>query len=265
MARPSVSACIIAFNEEENIRACLESVAWADEIIVVDSFSTDRTVEIAKAFDPKVKVIQRAWPGHVEQKNFALNQASGDWVLSVDADERVSPELKQEILDTFDRGVEGVAGFSVPRKTWYLGRWIMRGGWYPDRKVRLVRRGAARWKGVNPHDHLYAEGRVADLKGDLIHYTYRDISDHLRTIDSFTTISSRELYARKRGHALLHMLLNPVARFLRMYVLQLGFLDGQAGFVLAVLSSYYVFLKYAKLWELWRQGGPSGGKRPPSS
>jgi len=260
MARPRISACIICFNEEENIRACLESVAWADEIVVVDSFSKDRTVEIAQAFGPQVRVIQREWPGHVEQKNFALDQASGDWALSVDADERVSPELKQEILESLESGAEGVAGFSVPRKTWYLGRWILHGGWYPDRKARLARRGAARWKGVNPHDHLYVNGRVVDLKGDLIHYTYRDISDHLRTIDSFTTISSRELHARGRGHALAHMLLNPVARFVRMYALRLGFLDGAAGFVLAVLSSYYVFLKYAKLWELRREDAAKGGR-----
>jgi glycosyltransferase involved in cell wall biosynthesis len=250
MDRASLSVTVITFNEEENLPACLESVKWADEIIVVDSFSTDRTVEIARRYTDKV--VQREWPGHVEQKNFALEQATKDWVLCIDADERVSPELAEEIRSVLAMPDTAEAGYSLPRKTFYLGRWITHGGWYPSRKLRLVRRGLARWKGVNPHDHLYADGPCAELRGDLYHYTYKDISDHLRRIDSYTTISARELHERGKGNVLLHMLLNPPARFLRMYFLRLGFLDGMPGFILAALASYYVFLKYAKLWELRR-------------
>lgn len=250
--RATLSAVVITYNEEEDIRACLESVKWADEIVVVDSHSTDKTVEIAR--ESTDRVILRPWPGHIEQKNFAIEQARCDWVLSVDADERVSPELAAEIRDVLSQSGGAEAGWSMPRKTYYLGRWITHGGWYPDRKLRLVRRGAGRWKGINPHDHLAIAGPVASLKGDLHHYTYRDISDHLATIDKFTTIAAREMHARGRGHPLAHMLLNSLGKFLKMYLLRLGFLDGLAGFVVAVLASYYVFLKYAKLWELRRAG-----------
>ena len=248
--RATISICVITFNEENNIRACLESVKWADEIIVVDSLSTDRTVEIAREYTDCI--IQRPWPGHVEQKNFALAQAQSDWVLCLDADERVSPELANEIKNVLSTDNVPEAGFIMPRKTHYLGRWITHGGWYPGRKLRLVRRGEARWKGINPHDHLYVEGSVGKLTGDIYHYTYKDIADHLNTIDKFTTIAAKEMCARGKGIAPAHMLLNPCAKFLKMYLLRLGFLDGLAGFVVAVLSSYYVFLKYAKLWELQR-------------
>jgi glycosyltransferase involved in cell wall biosynthesis len=251
MNRATISACVITLNEEENIRDCLESVKWADEIIVVDSFSKDRTVEIAREYTDRV--IQRPWPGHIEQKNFALEQGTRDWLLSIDADERVSPGLAEEIRQVLSQPDRKELGYTVPRKTFYLNRWITHGGWYPNRKLRLVRRGKARWAGVNPHDHLYADGPVGALEGDLLHYTYRDISDHLKTIDNYTTIASRELRAQGKGCALAHMLLNPPARFLKMYVLRLGFLDGVAGFIVAALAAHYVFLKYAKLWESGRK------------
>ena len=254
--KPTLSVCIITWNEEANIRACLESVQWADERIVVDSNSTDRTAEIAREMG--AKVVLRPFDGHVQQKNFALDQATGDWVLSIDADERVTPGLAEEIRAVVAGNRPGVA-FSMPRKSWYLGRWILHGGWYPDRKLRLARQGKARWSGTNPHDHLYADGPTADLRGDLVHYTYRDISDHLRKIDQYTTIAAREMAARGVGHPLLRMALHSPLRILRMYVLKAGFLDGQAGFVLAVLSGYYVFLKYAKLWELARRERANGG------
>lgn len=248
----TLSVCIITLNEEENIRDCLESVQWADEIVVVDSGSTDATVRIAREYTERV--IERGWPGHVEQKNFALDQATGEWILSIDADERVSPALAEEIRDIVrgDGGPEN--GFSVCRKTFYLGRWITHGGWYPARRLRLVRRGAGRWRGVNPHDHLYVEEPVGRLKGDLHHYTYRNILDHLKTINNFTTIAAAEMHARGPCHPLAHMLLNPPVRFIRMFLLRRGFLDGVPGFVVAVLASYYVFLKYAKVWELSRKG-----------
>jgi glycosyltransferase involved in cell wall biosynthesis len=250
-SRATLSVCVIAGNEEDRIGDCLASVAWADEIIVVDSRSTDRTAEIARAGG--ARVIVRDWPGYVAQKNFALEQAACDWVLCLDADERVSPRLAESIRGVLAAGNAGMAGHRMARRTFYLGRWILHGGWYPDWKVRLVRRGRARWGGIDPHDRLQAEGSVGTLAGDIEHHTYRDVADHLRTIDRFTTVAARELSARGRGWALPGMLLHPPAKFAKMYLLKAGFLDGVPGFVVAVLGGYYVFLKYAKLWELRRR------------
>lgn len=258
-AREPLSVCVICCDEEANIRACLQSVAWADEIVVVDSGSRDNTVAIAREFTPRV--IYHAWPGWVEQKNFALEQATYEWVLCIDADERVSPELAREIQRELERiraGDSHAVGYSMPRRTFYLGRWISHGGWYPDRKVRLFRRSLGRWAGVNPHDHVRINGAVIALRGDLLHYTYRDIADHLDRINRYTSVAAREMLARRQRLPLFHMLFNPPLRFLRMYVFQRGFLDGLAGFIIAVLAAYYVFLKYVKLWELYRRNAETG-------
>jgi glycosyltransferase involved in cell wall biosynthesis len=239
-------------DEEDNIADCLKSADFAQEWIVVDSHSKDATRERAAACG--ARVVERDWPGHVEQKNFAVDAAVHEWVLCLDADERVSPELRASILAALERN-DLPDGFEMARRTWYLGRWIRRGGWYPDRKIRLFRRSKGRWGGVNPHDHLRVEGRVERLEGDLLHYSYRSISDHLKTIDSFTTIAAKEKRAAGRRAGVLDLTLRPFGKFLRMYVLKLGFLDGRAGLVVATLGSYYVFLKYAKLWDLCRESG----------
>lgn len=252
--RATLAVCVIAQDEQDRIGDCLASVAWADEIIVVDSGSTDRTVAIARATG--ARVIERGWPGYIAQKNFALEQATADWVLCVDADERVSPPLADGIRRALAAAPATIAGYRMARRTFYLGRWILHGGWYPDYKVRLVRRGRARWGGVDPHDRLEAEGPVGTLSGDLEHRTYRNMADHLRTIDRFTGVAAGEMQARGRGGALAGMLLNPPAKFLKMYLLKAGFLDGVPGFIVAVLGSYYVFLKYAKRWELGRVRNP---------
>jgi glycosyltransferase involved in cell wall biosynthesis len=280
-----LSVCIIAFNEEDNIRDCLESVAWADEIVVVDSFSTDATPRICREYTDRV--IQRPWPGYVAQKTFALEQASHEWVLCLDADERVTPELAEEIrgaLRASRAGKSGCAGYTMPRRTFYLGRWMRHGGWYPDRKLRLLRRSVARVGGTEPHDHHYVEGKVGHLRGDLHHYTYRDLSDHLGKVDKFTTAASGELVKSGARWPLLRMIFHPPGRFVRMYLLRRGFLDGVPGLVAAVTGAFYVFLKYAKLWEslhcasarqLHRQadnprlparptGGPEGKPRLPA-
>jgi len=249
--RQTLAVCVITLDEEDRIGECLDAVTWADELIVVDSGSADRTAAIARA--KGARVVVREWPGYAAQKNFALEQASSDWVLSIDADERVTPELAAEIRGLLAAPPEGIAGCSVPRRTWYLGRWIRHGGWYPDRKVRLVRRGRGRWEGSLVHERLVAEGPTRELHGDLLHYTYRDIADHLRRIDRFTTEAAQALAAAGRRSGLLGMLVHPPAKFLKMYLLRAGFLDGAPGFVVAVLGGYYVFLKYAKLWELQRR------------
>jgi len=240
-----LSAAIITKNEEDKIADCLDSVAFAGEVVVVDSGSTDRTVEIAKA--KGARVIFNQWPGHIQQKNFAIDQTRGEWVLSLDADERVSPGLKAEI----ERALANPAadGYAIPRLVFYINRWIRHCGWYPARKVRLFRRDRGRWGGENPHDAIFLKGRREILDGDIYHLSFDNLSDHLRTINSFTDIAAAERAAKNKKAGWLSIALRPPATFLKMYILKLGFLDGAPGVIAAVLSAYHVFCKYIKIWE----------------
>jgi glycosyltransferase involved in cell wall biosynthesis len=249
VSRPKVSVCVVAMDEESKIADCLRSADFADEWIVVDSHSRDRTREVAASCG--ARVIERDWPGHVRQKQFAVDQASHEWVLCLDADERVSPELRASIVAALGRA-DLPAGFEFARRTWYLGRWIRHGGWYPDTKLRLFRRAEGGWTGVDPHDRVEVRGRVERLAGDLLHFSYDSVSDHLRTIDSFTTIAAREKHAAGERAGAARLFLHPLGKFLRMYVLKAGFLDGFAGFHVAATGAFYVYLKYAKLRELGR-------------
>ena len=244
--RRPISCCIICFNEEQAIRRCLESVKWCDEIVVVDSFSTDKTIEICQEYS--ARIIQRAWPGYVEQKRFALSQASHEWILNIDADEEVSPLLQNEIQVVLQQDDPAVDGFYIPRLVHYLGRWWWH-GWYPSYRLRLFRKHKVRWGGVNPHEKVLLHGRAEHLSGNLHHYTYTDISDHLRTVNSLTDISSRELMLRKRRKYLSDVLLRPLWRFLSFYFFRGCIRDGLPGLFVAATSAFYVFLKYAKLWE----------------
>ncbi|MHC4820617.1 MAG: glycosyltransferase family 2 protein [Planctomycetota bacterium] len=254
MARRPLSVCIITLNEEENLPACLESVSWADEVVVVDSHSTDGTRELAEKAG--ARVIEHDFEGHIQQKNHAVEQATHDWVLCLDADERTTPELAKSIQAALESGDGdgGPAAYSFPRRTWHLGRWIRHGGWYPDRKIRLFDRRRGEWGGRNPHDHVKVQGDVERLSGDLLHYSYRDLSAHLKQIDFFTTIAARDKHERGERFRLHRLVLRPVGKFLRMYLLKSGWMDGAAGFILAVTGAYYVFLKYAKLRELEQAG-----------
>jgi glycosyltransferase involved in cell wall biosynthesis len=247
VTRPRVSAAIICRDEEAHIEACLASVGWCDEIVVVDSGSTDRTVELARKFTPHV--IHHDWPGYVAQKNFALERATGDWVFSLDADERCTPELRDAIRAALAAD-PGVAGYEVRRHVFYLGRWIDHGGWYPDWKLRVVRRGRARWAGVDPHDKLVADGATARLDADLVHHTYARFADQLRTIQRFSDVVAGEWQKQGRRFSLARALVHPPAKFLECFVWKRGFLDGWPGFVIAVASAFYVFAKHVKLWEL---------------
>ena len=245
---PSVSAIVVCYNEEQRIEACLESLRWCDEIVVVDSFSTDRTPEICRRYTERF--LQRQWAGYRDQKAFAHSQATKDWVLLVDSDERVTPALRQEILDALVHDNAAYAGYSLPRLVRYLHRWWWRGGWYPDYDVRLFRRERATWGGNDPHENILVDGKVRRLKHHLEHYSYRNIDDHIERINRFTSISSREL-KKAGGHwRLSDALLRPPVRFFRSYIIKRGFLEGFAGFYVAVTAAVYVFLKYAKLWEL---------------
>jgi glycosyltransferase involved in cell wall biosynthesis len=241
-----VSCCIICFNEEANIRRCLESVKWCDEIIVVDSFSTDRTVNICREYTDRV--LQRPWPGYVEQKRFVLSQATHEWVLNVDADEEVSPELRDEILTVLQRNHPAIDGLYIPRLVYYLGRWWWR-GWYPGHRLRLFRKAKVRWGGVDPHEKVLLRGQAEYLHGALYHYTYDDIDDHLRALNGLTEISARELALRGKHTRISDLLFRPFWRFFRFFIVRGGFREGVPGLFVAVTSAFYVFLKYAKLWE----------------
>ena len=254
---PGISAIVVCFNEQDNIRHCLNSLRWCDEIVVVDSFSTDLTVDICREFTDRV--IQRPWAGYRDQKAFAHSQATREWVFLVDADERVPAELMHEVRDALLRYGDHISAFSVPRLVYYLGRWWRRGGWYPDYDIRVFRRGAASWGGFDPHERILVKGKIRRLKHPLHHFSYRNISDHLKRINWFTDLSSAEL--RDQGYRWRWgaNLLRPPFRFFRSYVLKMGFFEGPSGFFVAATAAIYVFLKYAKLKELELAGQKEGG------
>lgn len=246
--KPEIAAIVVCFNEEHNIGRCLESLKWCDEIVVVDSFSTDRTVAICRQYTDRV--IQRPWAGYRDQKAYAHSQATKEWVFLVDADEQVTPELKAEIQAALNRYGPSCAAFSVPRLVFYLGRWWWRGGWYPDYDIRVFRRDRATWGGLDPHEKIIVEGRVRRLRSPLHHFSYRDIEDHLRRINRFTTVAAHELKGQGRRWRLTDSLLRPVVRFFHSYILKRGFGEGFPGFFTAATAAVYVFLRYAKLREL---------------
>jgi glycosyltransferase involved in cell wall biosynthesis len=242
----TVSVTVITRNESANIDACLTSVSWADEVVVVDSESTDDTVARARAHG--ARVIVRPWPGYAAQKNWAAEQASSDWILSIDADERVTPALAAEIRSVLQG--PAAAGYRVPRVTWHLGRWIRTTDWYPDYQLRLYDRRRARWTPRRVHESVTVDGPVVLLKQDLQHYAYRDISHHHATMDRYTTLAADELFEAGRSAGLVDLVLHPPAAFVRNYLLRRGCLDGAAGFIISAMNAYYVFLKLAKLRAL---------------
>ncbi len=250
--REAISVCITAGNEEKNIRRCLESVTWADEIVVVDSFSTDRTPEICREFTDLV--YEHKWLGYIGQKNLIKDLATGPWIMFVDADEEVSEELRDEILTSFSNGAtQKYAGFEFPRIVHYLGRWIRHGDWYPDIKLRLFRRELGTCGGKEPHDQILVDGAVKRLRGHMHHFTYTGILDQIATINRFTSITAETKYKDGRHSHMIDLLFRPVFRFFRCYLLRGGFLDGLPGLIIAASTSYGVFAKYAKLWELHKQ------------
>jgi glycosyltransferase involved in cell wall biosynthesis len=245
---PKISVTVITRNEAANIEAALASVSWADEIVVVDAESTDDTVSLARQFTDRVVV--RAWPGYVGQKNYAAALASHDWILSLDADERVTRDLAGEVQRA--PGSSAHAAFRLRRVTWHLGRWIRSTDWYPDYQIRLYDRRACQWSGQYVHEALAVSGTVGDLRGELQHYPYRDISAHLDTIDRYTTLAARQMRERGRRAGIVQLAGHPPLAFLRNYIVRGGIRDGAPGFVISALNAYYVFLKFAKLWDLQR-------------
>ncbi|MFM7142816.1 MAG: glycosyltransferase [Alphaproteobacteria bacterium] len=251
--RQKLSCIVVAGNEIAHIRGCLESVAFADEIVVVDSFSTDGTHDACLEFTPRV--LRRAWTGYRDQKAFALSQSTHPWILNVDADERVSPELRAHIERVLTSDGRGYDGFQVPRLVHYLGRWWRYGGWYPDLRLRLFRRERATWGGTDPHEHVILRGRVGRLESPLWHFTYDDVADHVSTIDRFTTIASRTGSRTPGRSSWSSLVLRPAGRFLRFYVLRAGFRMGFPGLFAGISAAVYGHLKYAKRDERARGRG----------
>ena len=244
---PKLTVTVITRNESANIDAALASVAWADEIVVVDAESTDDTVAAARRHTERVYV--RAWPGYGAQKNHAAALASHDWILSLDADERVTPALATEIQTLLTRE-PARRGYRIPRISHYLGRWIRGTDWYPDYQLRLYDRRAGEWLSRRVHESVKLSGEPGVLRNDLQHFPYKDISDHLGTIDRYTTLAAEEMYARGRRATAFDLVLHPPAAFLRNYLLRRGIADGRTGFLISKLNARYVFLKFSKLWAL---------------
>jgi glycosyltransferase involved in cell wall biosynthesis len=247
--RARLSVTVITANEAERLRACLESVAWADEIVVVDAESHDKTVQIAREFTDHVLV--RPWSGFAAQKNAALAAATGDWILSLDADEIVSTGLRAEIEAIVSGG--GADGYAVPRRNVFWGRWVRHGGLYPDWQLRLFRRGRGRFVDRAVHESVVVDGPVARLSGHLEHRSYRDVADFVERANRYSTLAADEWVAAGGRATALDVALRPPGRFLSMYVLRAGFLDGWRGFLLAVLYAYYVAMRSAKAWERTRR------------
>lgn len=247
-----LSACIISYNEESKIEECLRSLdGVVDEIIVVDSLSTDKTQEIVARYTDKI--YDQAFLGHIEQKNLAVSKASHDWILSLDCDERLSPELRESILAVKERLSEADA-WRMARKTFYVYRWLNH-CWYPDYKIRLFNRQTAQWGGINPHDRVEVQGNnILTLQGDIEHYSFDSIAEHIATLNSFTSIGADEIIRRGKKVNVFTPWGRGLWTFLKLYLFRRGFLDGYAGLVVAVLSGLHVFVKYNKvLFKRWRE------------
>lgn len=258
--RDKISACITACDEEKNIRRCLESLRWADEIVVIDSFSKDQTVAICREYTDRV--YQHEWLGYIGQKNLIKDLAHGPWLLFIDADEEVSPSLQKEIETAFESGANrDYAGYMFPRMVFYLGKWIRHGEWYPDIKLRLFRKDKGTCAGHEPHDRTTVDGQVKLLKGHLNHYTYDDIFDQLKTMNQFSSIAARSMHDARYPFLWRDLLFRPPWRLFKALILKRGILDGIRGIIIAMCSSFGVFMKYAKLMELYLDA--SGKARPP--
>lgn len=241
-----ISASIIVFNEEDNIDELCESLSWVDEIVIVDSYSTDRTKELAGRYTEKI--FDHEFKGYKDKHEFADAHTTGDWILWMDADERVTPELRQEIIALKERE-DKPEGFEIPRKTWFAGKWILHSGWYPDYQMRLYKKDASYWDGIAPHETARVRGRLERLKNPILHNTKRNLSEYHRTIDSYTTLAAEALDRSGRSISGTSIVIRSVSGFIRTYFIKQGFRDGFQGLLIAFFTGYGVFLKYAKLWE----------------
>lgn len=250
--KTKISVTVRTFNEEKNLRECLESVSWADEIVVVDSKSTDNTVAIAREFTDKV-VIQE-WLGHIGQSQFATDQAKNLWVLHMDADERASPGLRDEIL-ALDLNNSSCDAYEMPRRHFFMHQWINHSAWYPDYKIRLFRKDRCKWGGYAPHDEVKVKGRKEKLKNDLLHYIYLDIAHFAATKNNYSSLTAADHFKNGRRAHIIDFTLRPLYAFLYRYFVRLGIADGIAGFTISVMEAHAVFMKYIKLYEIQNKLG----------
>jgi len=246
----TLSAAIITLNEEANIVDCLRSVSWADEIVVVDSGSADRTIELCREYTDKVYI--REWAGFASQKNQAFDLSAGSWILSLDADERVSPELAAEIAGLLQNPQAEIAGYFLPFKVFYRNKWLRHGGFYPEKHLRLFRRDCGRFRPQAVHEAIQVEGKLGTLKHHVEHHTYHSVRDYLERMGRYSTLGAEEYLRQGRSTSPLRMSGHAAFTFFKMFVLRRGFLDGYEGFLMACLYSIYTFVKYAKLMELTR-------------
>jgi glycosyltransferase involved in cell wall biosynthesis len=243
-----ISVKINVYNEEDNIAEVCETVAWADEIVVVDSDSTDRTVEIARRYTDKV--FSHPFRGYKDKHEFSDSMTTGDWIFWIDADERVTPELRESIEKLRQRDPSTLPdGFRIARRTHYLGRWIRHSGWYPDYQMRLYRKSASYWDGVAPHETARVRGGIETLPGELLHYTKRSLSEHHRVQGEYTSLAAEYHYKKNRRVRMIELFVLPIAAFIRTYIFKQGFRDGVPGLIIAMDTAYSVFLKFAKVWE----------------
>lgn len=250
MTLPKISVTIITHNEEENIENCLKSIKWADEIVVVDSFSTDKTLAICKKY--KARIIKYKWLGYSKQKNLAIDNSRNEWVLSLDADERITKELLDEIKKEFERG-DAADGYYIARKNFFLGKWIKHCGWYPDYNLRLFKKTKGRFIEREVHERAEVNGAAKYLKHPMEHYTYKTLSDFISRLDRYSTLSAMELHKKGKRAGWSHFTIRPLSTFLKMYFFKNGFLEGFYGILLSGLYAFYTFSKYAKLWEMQKK------------
>lgn len=247
MEKIPVSVYVLTTDNRRTIERCLKSLSWAKELVVVDSFSQDGTYEICKQYTDKV--YRKNWTGHRDQYQYAADLTTQDWVMFVDADEEIPSELAEEIRTEWKGRAKEFDGYFVYRRTYYLGRWIRYGGWYPDGEIRLYRKEKGRWEG-GLHAKLVVDGKIGILKNQYLHYTYGNISDQIQTIDRYSNVAARDLFEGGEKFCLSKLLFHPPFRFVKEYLLKLGFRDGLPGLIIIVSTMFYVFMKYAKFWEL---------------
>jgi len=251
-ARPSIAAFVVCCNEERQIRRCLESLRWCDEILIVDSGSTDQTLAFCREFTPNI--LHRTWTGYRDQKAFALEQCKSEWVINLDADEEVSPELRMEIESRLSApDLSNVSGFELSRVVVYLGTVWNKGGWFPEYRLRLLRRSAAQWGGEEPHERAVVRGEVERLRSPLYHYTHNGFEDHVTTLNRFSTIAAEGLFKRGVQVSATALVVRPLTRFFKFFVVRRGYREGLFGFIVGCLEALYVLLKYAKVWEMQRK------------
>lgn len=241
-----ISLVVVTLNEESNIERCLQSVPFASDTVVVDSFSTDRTREIAQNLG--ANVIQEAWRGYGAQKAFAVTHAKNDWILSLDADEALSPELQREITERFAT-LNPQVGYELPRRSFHLGRWIHHGGWYPDAQIRLFHRQYSQWSSNALHEKVQVKSKER-LRHDMHHWVFASLSAQVLTNDKYSTLGAENLFKSGKSFSLFKLIFKPWTKFIECYFLKQGFRDGLPGFIIAVGAAYSIFLRQAKLWEL---------------